>query len=113
MNWILFLLGVSLPKETLTDITKPYLTTYTCERMVMGRENLLDEFERVTIELKEDGYIYRFETLEGKMERKGKYIYDETEHTIVLDGMRGELKDGLLTFGKQIGEQYFFARFVG
>lgn len=112
MNFLISLLCCLTMSENLTTVTKPYLNTYTCRYMVMGKENLLDEFEKVTIELKRDEYRLHFQTEEGKRERTGTYIYDETSGRLVLEGVMGYLVGNELTFGKQIGDKYFFAKFV-
>ncbi|MBO5526055.1 MAG: hypothetical protein J5993_04820 [Clostridia bacterium] len=113
MNFFVSLLCTLYFSGSITDVTKPYLSTYTCEYMALGEQNLLDEFERVTIELKKDGYVLRAKTKGGKYEREGTYTYCEETGEFATEYAVGMLENGELTFGRQIGDRYFFARFVG
>jgi hypothetical protein len=41
----------------LTEITKPYLGTYECERLYVGDDDKIEEFEYVRLELCKDGEL--------------------------------------------------------
>ncbi|MBO4989465.1 MAG: hypothetical protein J6D37_03955 [Clostridia bacterium] len=111
--WNLILLPALLFGGSLYEFSKPYLSLYTCECMTLGEKNLLDDFDKITIELKEDGYCYRAVSQGEIFEREGTFVYDPEAKQIIFDGnLYGTIDRGELSFGMQLGDRYFWANFL-
>ncbi len=100
----ILLSGVSDGK--LTDITKPYLGVYECQRISFGSEDLLSKYSFVTLELLPKGkYLLSYcEKDDKKKTASGKYEYDKEGETLTLYTPEGQalphkfpLKKGELT----------------
>lgn len=96
----------------LTDITKPYLGVYECERISLGSEDLLKRFSFVTLELKSKGeYLLSYCEKDGKKKTAtGKYEYDKDDETLTLYTQDGQalphkfpLKKGELQMSTPLG----------
>ena len=76
----------ALQKGSITDITKPYLGTYECERADLGSGDLLARFDDLRLELKDKGeYVLYYKEKGAKIKKiNGKYHYDEQSKTISL-----------------------------
>ena len=72
--------------SALTDITKPYLGEYECEQAYFGKEDVLDNFDFIRLELKEDGTftLYYCEENGKKQTQDGKYTYDKESETLSM-----------------------------
>ena len=80
---------------------------------MLGEQNLLDDFDEITIELKKDGYYYRASAEGERFEREGTFLYDCDSKQIVFDGfLVGTVDEGELTFSVQLGDQIFWACFL-
>ena len=81
----LFLAFSPMRSGGLKDITKPYLGEYQCKNATYGKQDILEGFSYVIIELKADEtFVLRYADKEGKKkgEEKGTYVYDEKKETI-------------------------------
>lgn len=97
---------------TLKEITKPYLGVYECKEAKLAGDDYLENFEKITLELKADGeFILLFQEKGGKERReKGKYTYDSERGVLTLIGgnMKREfpLKEGVLRFQLPLGGRW-------
>ncbi len=100
---LLFTFG-DMKTGSLTQMTKPYLGTYECQRAYYGSADVLESFSHIKLELKDkENYVLSFCEKDGrKQERTGKYVYDEKSKTLTLYAEKGikrafPLENGVLT----------------
>lgn len=71
-------------EESVKEIAKPYIGTYSCERILFGGEERTEEFSRLSVELKANGTFTLSAT--DKRGRKysggGEYVYDRESDEI-------------------------------
>ena len=93
----------------LTEITKPYLGTYECERLYVGDDDKIEEFEYVRLELCKDGELKLiYKQPKNRPEQVSmEYRYDEQTKTLYVKGKLGVWrldKSFLLNNGELTGE---------
>ncbi|MBQ7948139.1 MAG: hypothetical protein IJ284_00100 [Clostridia bacterium] len=101
----------SLKKDTLKDITKPYLGVYECTEARWNEEDCLNRFSYIHLELKGDGtfILYYCEKDGEKRKETGRYHYDKEKSALTLMGRTGmikrefPLKEGVLTVNIAFG----------
>ncbi len=74
---------------SLKDVEKPYVGEYSCREARLGNEDLLEDFDYITLDLKADGNFvlyYRKKGEKGRRE-KGEYTYDNTRKVLILHGV--------------------------
>lgn len=93
----------------LTEIAKPYLGTYECERLYVGDDDKIEEFEYVRLELCKDGELKLiYKQPKNRPEQVSmEYRYDEQTKTLYVKGKLGVWrldKSFLLNNGELTGE---------
>ena len=76
----------AVKNRDLKEIVQPYIGVYECKQAQLGEKDLLEDFKRIQLELK-DGqhFILHCEDKHGqKINRTGKYKYDEKSKCITL-----------------------------
>ncbi len=115
LSALLFLLP-----STLKDIAKPHLGVYECKEAKLGKEEYLDRFDEIVLELKGDGEFILYYAEKGgeKKREKGKYRYDSERGvlTVVAGGGRllkreFPLKEGELLVQFPVGGKWLSLRF--
>lgn len=73
-------------KGSLTDITKPYLGEYECQRAVFDGKDYVQEFSYIRLTLDADNtFTLCYKDKEGKCGlEKGEYSYDEEKQELTL-----------------------------
>ena len=105
----------------LTEITKPYLGTYECERLYVADDNKIDDFEYVRVELCKNGELkLLYKQPKGKPEQMTlEYRYDEQAKTLYVKGKLGvwrldksfSLNNGELTGEMRLGNLNVIVKF--
>lgn len=107
--------------SSLFDIAKPYAGTYECKYVMLGDENILDDFEYIELELLPSN-IYKIEFLNSNKIKglyRGHYSYDEKDGTITIDenifGQKVKktfsAKDGVIDIDVQYGKTLLYVKF--
>ena len=108
------------PSDSLKSITKPYLGEYECTQAMLGNQDLLKEYDYITLELKADEtYVLRYgKDGEDPHEETGKYTYDEKRQELNVDfGTKGvfkrkfPLKKGELVVSFRVGIKQLLVKF--
>ncbi len=114
----LLMLFPTITNSTLSDVAKPYLGIYECKSATLGSKDILDKFEVLELELKEEHFVvYYKEKRGGKKKMEGEYRYDKEREVVTLTdkkgGMKREfpLKDGNLTVVLPIGKKALTLQF--
>ena len=73
---------------SIKDVEKPYLGEYICKEAKLGDEDLLEDFQYITLDLKADNSFVLFYRKKGEKghEEKGEYLYDAKRKVLVLQG---------------------------
>ena len=108
-----------LDEYTLKDVTKPYLGVYECTEVKWNREDRLDDFSYIHLELKENGKFTLYYQEKGgkKKKEEGEYTYDKAKQAVVLSGWGGKLKrefplkEGVLTLNIHWGHDRLNMKF--
>lgn len=105
----------------LTEITKPYLGTYECERLYVGDDDKIEEFEYVRLELCKDGELKLiYKQPKNRPEQVSmEYRYDEQTKTLYVKGKLGvwrldksfSLNNGELTGEMRLGNKNVVVKF--
>jgi hypothetical protein len=104
-------------KESLKDIAKPYLGVYECTDARVGEQEYLSRFERLHLELQEDGvFLLHYCEKKGKPQtQQGKYRYDSERGQLTLLGGGVErefpLSEGVLTVVIPLGGRTIHLKF--
>ena len=104
-------------KESLKEIAKPYLGIYECTDARVGEQEYLSRFDRVELELQEDGvFLLHYCEKNGKPQtQKGRYRYDSErgELTLLGGGIEREfpLSEGVLTVTILLGGRTIHLKF--
>lgn len=106
----------------LKDVSRPYLGTYECERILFGNEDRTDKFDYVRIELMPGGKMKLFyKEKEGrKGEAEARYTYDtESDSLTICADIAGTeykksfpVKDGALELSVRYGDRMLAMKFV-
>ncbi len=107
---------------SLFDISHPYTGVYRCEYVKLGDENLLDQFDYITLELKGDGlYKLSFRQKDGvKGAYRGHYHLDTENNLFTIHekifGKHIEksfrIENGAIDITVLYGDREFAVRFV-
>ncbi|MBR2646423.1 MAG: hypothetical protein IKD47_02565 [Clostridia bacterium] len=110
-----------LKDSKLTDITRPYLGEYQCERATYGSKDYLDTYTDIRLELKSDNtfVLTALDKTNKKKTIKGKYSYDEKKQTLTMRWGKGgfirrkiPLNGGELCLTIQIGNKTLVMNFI-
>lgn len=88
----------------LKDVSRPYAGVYACEELLVGGNDLLGEFETLSLELGQDGgFVASYETKEGtKGSMSGGYTVDTERGEIAFTPKQGTRK-GTIAFPYEEG----------
>ena len=73
-------------KGSLTDVTKPYLGEYECQRAIFDGKDYAQEFSYIRLTFSADNtFTLSYKTKEGLCgSEKGEYSYDEEKEEVTL-----------------------------
>lgn len=79
-----FLLGAK--GDGIKEITKPYLGTYDCKRVVLGEEDWTERYALLRLEIAKNGKITLLLRERGKpmIRLNAKYVFDEESGTLTV-----------------------------
>ena len=106
------ILPASWKKQSLPDLSKPYLGVYKCAEATLDDEDLSRYCKDISIDLKDKNcYILRYQVKGGKAQKvQGEYQYDtqKEEITLTFDGGKKRsfpLKNGQLRVFILLGDK--------